>query len=55
MILHDWFGTHVADHQASHWESGHFVSRCTRCGREMIKPSGAQWQLRKMGGKNGTG
>ena len=46
MSLHDWLGRHVADHQASHWDSGHFVTRCTLCGREMIKLPGLPWRLR---------
>ena len=51
MSLHSWFGTHTPDHQASHWEDGYFVSRCTRCQRGMIKLPGEGWQLRK--GSNG--
>jgi hypothetical protein len=43
--LHDWLGRHVVDHQASHWERGSFVSRCTVCGRSMIKLPGLTWQL----------
>ena len=46
MSLHEWFGRHVADLQTSHWECGHFVSRCTSCGRAMIKLPGLPWQVR---------
>jgi hypothetical protein len=44
--LHGWLGRHVADHKGSHWERGSFVSRCTVCGRSMIKLPGLSWQLR---------
>jgi hypothetical protein len=44
--LHDWLGRHAADLQNSRWDQGHFVSSCTLCGREMIKPPGLPWQLR---------
>ena len=47
MSLHDWFGRHVADLKGSHWECGHFVTRCTLCEREMIKLPGLPWQVRK--------
>jgi hypothetical protein len=47
MSLHDWFGSHVADTRDSHWEAGHFVTRCTLCGKAMEKPPGLPWQLRK--------
>ena len=50
MSLHDWLGRHVADHAASHWDAGHFVTRCTMCGREMIKLPGLPWRLRPAGG-----
>ena len=46
MSLHDWFGRHAADLRASHWDRGSFVSRCTTCGRAMIKLPGLTWQLR---------
>ena len=46
MRLHDWLGRHVADLTDSHWSEGHFVSRCTICGREMVKPPGLPWRLR---------
>jgi hypothetical protein len=46
MSLHDWFGRHVADTQFSHWEGGHFVTRCTACGRAMVKLPGLPWRLR---------
>jgi hypothetical protein len=43
--FHAWFGTHTADLKTSHWERGNFVSRCTRCGRPMIKLPGTDWKL----------
>jgi hypothetical protein len=46
MSLHSWFGRHQADTKTSHWQAGHFVSRCTVCGCEMIKLPGLAWQLR---------
>ena len=51
MSLHDWFGHHVADLKASHWDSGYFVSHCTQCGREMVKVPSLPWRLHepKMG------
>ena len=45
MSLHDWLGRHVADLEASRWDRGRFVSRCTVCDRAMIKPPGLTWQL----------
>ena len=50
MSLHNLLGRHVADLKASHWEDGHFVSRCTVCGQEMVKPPGGEWQLRRTSG-----
>ena len=47
MSLHDWLGAHVADLKDSHWEAGHFVSRCTRCGRAIIKLPGLPWRLKE--------
>ena len=46
MSLHSWFGRHDADHKLSHWEAGHFVSRCTQCGCPMIKLPGLPWRVR---------
>jgi hypothetical protein len=46
MSFHSWFGRHQADTKTSHWQAGHFVSRCTVCGCEMIKLPGLAWQLR---------
>ena len=46
MSLHEWFGRHVADLKTSRWDQGVFVSTCTLCGREMIKPPGLEWQIR---------
>ena len=46
MSLHSLFGTHVADVKFSHWEGGHFVTRCTTCGKEMEKLPGLPWRLR---------
>jgi hypothetical protein len=50
MSLHSWFGRHVPDLQTSHWDSGHFVSRCTVCGKPMIKLPGLPWQPRANAG-----
>lgn len=44
--LHSLFGRHVADTKDSHWEGGHFVTRCTLCGAAMIKLPGLPWRLR---------
>jgi len=46
MSLHGWLGRHVPDLKSSHWDRGHFVSRCTICGQAMIKLPGTTWQLR---------
>jgi len=48
--LHDWFGRHEADTEASRWDRGSFVSRCTVCDRAMIKLPGLAWQLRGTAG-----
>lgn len=45
MTLHMLFGRHVADLKTSHWDKGRFVSRCTVCGSEMIKPPGQNWRM----------
>jgi hypothetical protein len=45
MSLREWLGRHLPDHEASHWERGSFVSRCTTCGRAMIKLPGLAWRL----------
>ena len=45
--LHDWLGAHVANTRDSHWESGHFVTVCTICGKAMEKLPGLAWKLRK--------
>jgi hypothetical protein len=50
MSLHDWLGHHSADHRASRWDRGHFVSRCTACGRAMIKLPGLPWRLGEAAG-----
>ncbi|HYN47032.1 MAG TPA: hypothetical protein VES64_10105 [Allosphingosinicella sp.] len=47
MSLHDWFGRHVADLKFSHWDGGYFVTRCTLCGRSMVKLPGLPWKLRE--------
>lgn len=46
MSLHDWLGTHAADTKRSHWEGGHFVTRCEVCGKPMVKLPGLPWRLR---------
>ena len=46
MSLHAWLGRHVPDLKTSHWDGGHFVSRCTICGEAMIKLPGMNWQPR---------
>jgi len=43
--LHSLFGTHVADVKFSHWEGGYFVTRCTTCGKPMVKLPGLPWRL----------
>ena len=48
-LLHRYFGRHVADPQQNHWQQGHFVSLCSRCGRDMIKLPGLPWHLRGVG------
>ncbi|MEA2999121.1 MAG: hypothetical protein QOG84_554 [Sphingomonadales bacterium] len=45
MSLHDWLGRHVADLRTSHWDRGHFVSRCTVCSAPMIKLPGLPWKI----------
>jgi hypothetical protein len=45
MILHDIFGKHQPDPSDNRWDSGLFVSKCLICGRAMVKPTGAIWQL----------
>ena len=46
MTLHNLLGLHVADTKTSHWDNGHFVTSCTRCGRPMVKLPGLSWRLR---------
>jgi hypothetical protein len=46
MSLHDWLGTHAPDLKNSHWEGGHFVTRCTVCGKTMVKLPGLSWKLK---------
>jgi hypothetical protein len=46
MSLHDWLGTHAPDLKGSHWECGHFVTRCTVCGKTMVKLPGLSWKLK---------
>jgi hypothetical protein len=36
----------MADLKISHWENGHFVSICTKCGCGMIKLPGLPWKSR---------
>ncbi len=47
MSLHHWLGRHVADLKFSHWDGGYFVTRCTLCGRSMVKLPGLPWKLRE--------
>ena len=49
MSLHDWLGTHAADTRGSHWEGGHFVTRCLVCGKVMVKLPGLPWRLKQAG------
>jgi hypothetical protein len=37
----------MADPDNSRWEDGYFMSRCTHCGREMVKLPGLTWRLRE--------
>ena len=46
MNWHDWRGRHSPDLMASRWDNGAFVTRCTVCAREMIKPVSGTWHLR---------
>ena len=46
MSLHDWLGTHAPDLRGSHWEGAHFVTRCTVCGKTMVKLPGLSWKLK---------
>jgi hypothetical protein len=46
VTLHDLLNRHVADTKNSRWDSGHFVTSCATCGREMVKPPGSPWRLR---------
>ncbi|HYD13017.1 MAG TPA: hypothetical protein VEC11_09230 [Allosphingosinicella sp.] len=46
MSLHDWLGTHAPDLRGSHWEGGRFVTRCTICGKAMVKLPGLSWKLK---------
>jgi hypothetical protein len=45
MSLHDLLDRHVANLKDSHWGAGHFVTHCTKCGREMIKQPGLSSRL----------
>jgi hypothetical protein len=46
MSFHDWFGRHLPDLKTSHWAEGYFVTRCTQCGREMVKLPELPWRIR---------
>lgn len=46
MIFHNLLGLHAADTDAGHWDRGRYVSRCSVCGRAMVKLPGLAWQLR---------
>lgn len=43
-LFHRLFGTHVADPARNHWDKGHFVSICSRCGRAMVRLPGLPWR-----------
>jgi len=45
MFFHNLLGAHVADPRANHWDNGRFVSACQVCGRPMVKPPGAEWEI----------
>jgi hypothetical protein len=45
MSLHGWFGRHVPDTAANHWDRGTFVSRCSICRAAMVKLPGLGWRL----------
>jgi len=45
--FHDWFGTHVANLNTSHWELGHFVTTCLKCERPMVKLPGLPWRVQE--------
>jgi hypothetical protein len=45
MMLHRLLGRHAADLLHSRWDAGRFVTTCTGCGREMVKPPGGDWRI----------
>ena len=45
MSFHNWFGQHIAEARYSHWDGGHFVSRCAVCHCEMVKLPGLSWRV----------
>ena len=47
MSLHTLFGKHIPDFRANHWDQGYFVSKCTKCGCEMIRLPGLPWRVRE--------
>ena len=51
MSLHSLLGWHAANLKTSRWDNGRFVSSCTVCGREMIKPPGEPWRIVEVTGR----
>ena len=45
MSLHDWLALHRPDLRDSHWEGARFVTRCTVCGKQMVKLPGQPWRV----------
>ncbi len=45
MSLHNWLALHSPDLAGSHWEGGHFVTRCLICSKRMVKLPGQPWRL----------
>lgn len=53
-LLHNLFGSHVADPAANHWDRGHFASSCVVCGKAMEKLPGLDWKLSPKGAARGA-
>ena len=43
------FHRHKPDLKSSGWRGGLFVTGCTVCGGEMIKPPGQEWRIARKG------